>query len=145
MEATTAQEPAPPTTDAGPTYPKRDLPEFTSNYPHGLVSGEPRSAAAQKALDARKAMILRTMTETQIEEAYQETVAKIKARLEEDKKKNDEIDRGLVVMEQQRELERKIFTKYKLERDAKKNKKVGSDAEVKEERIEPDAMEITQP
>ena len=82
----------------------------------------------QKAFEARKTTILRTMTAQQIEEAYQETVKKILAQLDEDAKKNEEISRELKKLQDQRELERKIYFKHKSERTKK-----SGDGEVKTE------------
>ena len=53
------------------------------------------------------------MTAEQIETAYQETVNKIAAVLEEDRKKNEEIDREVEKLTKQREMERGIFRKMK--------------------------------
>ena len=49
------------------------------------------------------------MTAEQIETAYQETVKKVTAVLEEDRKKNEEIDREVEKLTKQREMERRIF------------------------------------
>jgi len=53
------------------------------------------------------------MNTEQIETAYQETVKKITAILEEDRKKNEEIDREAEKLTKQREMERGIFRKMK--------------------------------
>lgn len=96
------------------THPKRDLPpSLASTYQHGHISGHPRSPGSQRAFEARKANILRTMNTEQIETAYQETVKKITAILEEDRKKNEEIDREAEKLTKQREMERGIFRKMK--------------------------------
>jgi hypothetical protein len=68
------------------------------------------------------------MTAEQIETAYQETVKKITAVLEEDRKKNEEIDREVEKLTKQREMERRIFK----EDLGKKGAKEGS-MDVKEE------------
>ncbi|MCJ1284224.1 hypothetical protein MMC26_003555 [Xylographa opegraphella] len=95
-------------------YPKRDLPQsFASTYAYGHISGHERSAAAQRAFDARKATILQSMTAEQAETAYQDTVKKIIAVLEEDRKKNEEVDREVEKLTKQREMERMIFRKMK--------------------------------
>ena len=116
----------PPT---GPgVYPKRGLPAYlTSTYPHGLISGKPRSSRAQEAFDYRKASILRTMTKEQIEEAYWETAAKINALLEDDKKKNEEVEREMKKINDQRQLERKLFFRQREERAGKGGKIDGTD------------------
>lgn len=111
------------------THLKRDLPpSLASTYQHGHISGRPRSPGSQRAFEARKANILRTMTAEQIETAYQETVKKITAVLEEDRKKNEEIDREVEKLTKQREMERRIFK----EDLGKKGAKEGS-MDVKEE------------
>ena len=71
------------------------------------------------------------MNTEQIETAYQETVKKITAVLEEDRKKNEEIDREAEKLTKQREMERGIFRKMK-EDLGKKGAKEGS-MDVKEE------------
>ncbi|MCJ1387668.1 hypothetical protein MMC18_000511 [Xylographa bjoerkii] len=109
-------------------YLKRDLPRlFASTYAHGHISGHERSVPAQRALEARKVAILRSMTAEEIESAYQEAVKKIMTVLEEDRRKNEEVDREVEKLTKQREMERMIFRKLK-ERSGK-----GDGAEVKEE------------
>ncbi|MCJ1474946.1 hypothetical protein MMC13_003606 [Lambiella insularis] len=96
------------------THQKRDLPQsLASTYAHGHISGHPRSPAAQRAFEARKLSILRSMTAEQIEVAYQETVKKVTAVLEEDRKKKEEVDREVEKLTKQREMERRIFRKMK--------------------------------
>jgi len=68
------------------------------------------------------------MNAEQIETAYQETVKKVTAVLEEDRKKNEEIDREVEKLTKQREMERRIFK----EDLGKKGAKEGS-MDVKEE------------
>lgn len=68
------------------------------------------------------------MTAEQIETAYQETVKKVTAVLEEDRKRNEEIDREVEKLTKQREMERRIFK----EDLGKKGAKEGS-MDVKEE------------
>lgn len=68
------------------------------------------------------------MTAEQIETVYQETVKKVTAVLEEDRKKNEEIDREVEKLTKQREMERRIFK----EDLGKKGAKEGS-MDVKEE------------
>ena len=109
-------------------YLKRDLPpSLASTYSHGHISGHQRSAVAQRAFEARKVAILRSMTAEQIESTYQETVKKITAILEEDRRKNEEVDREVEKLTKVREMERKIFRKMK-EKSGK-----GEGTEVKEE------------
>lgn len=80
------------------------------------------------------------MTAEQIESAYEETVKKVMAVLEDDRRMNDEIDREAERMRDQRELERKLFWKMKEEFERKSRRK-GNEGEgewdgavVKEER-----------
>jgi hypothetical protein len=114
------------------THPKRDLPDsFASTYPHGHISGHPRPPHAQRAFEARKGTILRTMNAVQIEDAYQEAVKKVRAILDEDRKRNEEIDREVDKMTQQRAMEKKIFLKLREERAKKDGKMEVQD--VKEE------------
>jgi hypothetical protein len=105
------------------THVKRDLPQsLASTYPHGHISGHPRSPPSQRAFEARKATILRTMTAEQIETAYQETVKKVTVILDEDRKKNEEIDREVEKLRKQRETERKVFRKMREDFDKKNGK-----------------------
>ena len=109
-------------TDSAATimFSKRGLPSsLSSTYPHGLISGKPRSPRDQEAFDYRKASILRTMNKDQIEEAYWETVGKINALLEDERKKNEEVEREMKKLEDQRELERKLFYRQREERAGK--------------------------
>ena len=110
---------------------KRGLPSsLSSTYTHGHISGHPRSVAQQQAFEGRKAAIMRTMKPPEIEGAYWETVGKIKAILEEDRKKNEEIDREMEKLRKQREMERKLFWKMK----EKFGKKSGKEAVEKMDR-----------
>lgn len=96
------------------THAKRDLPQsLASTYMHGHISGHPRSPAARRAFETRKRIILRSMTAEQIEAAYQETVQRITAVLEEDRKRNEEVDREVEKVTKQREMERRIFRKMR--------------------------------
>jgi hypothetical protein len=111
-------------------YAKRDLPQsLASTYPHGHISGRPRSPQAQRAFNARKAAILRTMDAEQIEAAYQENVAKVVAILEADRKKNEEIDREVDKLKAQKQLETKIAWKRREEKAIKDRNKEATEAE----------------
>ena len=57
------------------------------------------------------------MNPEQIETAYQETAKKINAILDEDNKKNEEIDREVQKLCDQRQLEKKIYYKQKDEKE----------------------------
>lgn len=92
------------------TYPKRGLPPIlSSTYPHGHISGHPRSPSQERAFQSRKAEILRTMTASQIEAKYQETVAETRKVLEENKKEMEIWEREYQGLEAQRELERRLW------------------------------------
>ncbi|KAI4156757.1 MAG: hypothetical protein LQ340_000014 [Diploschistes diacapsis] len=97
-------------------YLKRGLPDFLSST----------SSREQEAFDYRKASILRTMTKEQIDQAYWETVGKVIALLEDDRKKNEETEREMKKLDDQRQLERKLFYRQKEERAAKGAKVDGS-------------------
>lgn len=115
------------------TFPKRNLPQsLASTYPHGHISGHARSPQAQRAFEARKNTILRTMNAEQIEAAYLETTNRINAILDEDRKRNEEIDREVENLTAQRELERKLFWRQKEEKAGKV--RGGAAGEVKEEK-----------
>ena len=72
------------------------------------------------------------MNAEQIEAAYMETTNRINAILDEDRKRNEEIDREVENMTAQRELERKLFWRQKEERAGKV--KADAAGEVKEEK-----------
>ncbi|MCJ1301499.1 hypothetical protein MMC08_004300 [Hypocenomyce scalaris] len=101
------------------TLPKRGLPPslFSTPHPHGLLSGHSRSPNAQRAFDARKATIMRTMTAAEIEAAYQEKVKDILKVVEEDRKMNEEVERKVELLRKQREMERRVFWKMREERE----------------------------
>ena len=102
-------------------FPKRNLPaSLASTYPHGHISGHPRSPAQQHALERRQATILRTMSASQIESAYDETTRRINAILDEDRRRHEELDREAEKLTAQRELERKLFRRQQQERAARK-------------------------
>ncbi len=123
------------------THLKRGLPaSLASTYPHGHISGHPRSAAAQRAFEARKAQILRTMSAEQIESAYQENVRKILGMLEADRRRNEEIDREMEKAEAQRELERRLFWRQKNEKKEKEKEKEKEAGKEKESGKEKDAL-----
>ena len=112
---------------------KRGLPPtLASTYPHGHISGHPRSPTQQRAFESRKSTILHTMSASQIENAYQDNVRKVLDILEEDKKKNEEIDRQVEMKNKQREMERKLYWRMK-EEQGKKSRKKMEDANSKEE------------
>lgn len=91
------------------THPKRGLPPIlSSTYPHGHISGHPRSPSQERAFQSRKAEILRTMTASQIEAKYQETVAETRKVLEESKKEMEIWERERQTLKAQRELERSL-------------------------------------
>lgn len=93
------------------THPKRGLPPIlSSTYPHGHISGLPRSPSQERAFQSRKAEILRTMTASQIEAKYQETVAEIRKVMEESKKEMEKWEREHQKLKDQRELERRFYT-----------------------------------
>ena len=102
-----ALPPPPPVED---TYTKRLLPNtLSSPYPHGLITGEPRTTEQQAVLDARKAEILATMTVEQIQDSYQETVKQVQAALQEIKDGNDKIDKEIADAKKTRETERRAW------------------------------------
>ena len=114
------------------TYAKRGLPQsLASTYPHGHISGHPRSPAEQRAFEARKVTILRSMNAEQIEAAYQDTVKRVLSILEDDRKRNEEVDREIEKATKQREMERKIF--WKMKGDAERVEGKGDGTRVKEE------------
>ena len=92
------------------TFTKRLLPEsLSSTFPHGLITGEARSAGQQAAFDARKSEIIATMTSEQIEERYQDTAKKVQDLLEEIKDGNEKIDKQIEDAKKTREMERRAW------------------------------------
>lgn len=96
------------------TYTKRLLPEsLSSPYPHGLITGEPRTPAQQEAFEARKAEILRTMSDQQIEERYQDTAKKVEEALKEIEEGNERVAKEIEAANKTRETERKVWASLK--------------------------------
>lgn len=104
--------PSIPLTSTLRTHPKRGLPSnLSSTAPHGHISGHTRTPSQQRAFDARKAEILRTMTADQIEARYQETVAQIRRVLEEDRLLGEKVESEMEGLRAQREMEKGIWEK----------------------------------
>ncbi|KAL8787943.1 MAG: hypothetical protein Q9213_001970 [Squamulea squamosa] len=96
------------------THPKRNLPStLSSTYPHGLLSGRPRTASQQASFDARKREIVNTMTAEQIEKRYLEMTEKVKAVLEEDERKGREVDEKIEALKMERDVERRVWERVK--------------------------------
>ena len=64
------------------------------------------------------------MSASQIDGAYQDTVRKVLSVLDEDRRKNEEIDREVEKLKKQREMERKLFWRMKEEQGNKSGKKL---------------------
>ncbi|CAF9916129.1 hypothetical protein IMSHALPRED_002985 [Imshaugia aleurites] len=97
------------------THPKRGLPPtLASTYPHGHISGHPRSASQQASLDARKAEILRTMgSSKEIERAYEVVVGRIREELEECERRGREVEGEMEKLRMEREMERRVWGKLR--------------------------------
>ncbi|KAL8996251.1 MAG: hypothetical protein Q9169_004182 [Polycauliona sp. 2 TL-2023] len=96
------------------TYPKRGLPSnLSSTYPHGLLSGHPRTASQQASFNARKGEILNTMSAEQIEKSYLEATEKVKRLLEEDERKGREVDEKIEALKMERATERRAYERLK--------------------------------
>ena len=103
-------DPLPQSPPVETTYTKRLLPDsLTSRFPHGLITGEPRSTEQQAALDTRKAEILASMTAEQIEESYQKTAKKIQDVLQDIKEGNNKVDKDIEDAKKTREMERRAW------------------------------------
>ena len=64
------------------THPKKGLPiGLSSTYPHGHISGHPRTLMQQAAFEARKQEILQTLTAAEIDDHYTEVCEQIKSKL----------------------------------------------------------------
>ena len=119
------------------THPKRNLPPALAS-PHtlGHISGLPRTAAAQRALERRAAVVLRAMDAAQIEAAYEAATARINAILDEDRRRNEELDREVGKRTAQRQLERKLWYRQKEVKAARKGEAAAGADVVKEEAAE---------
>ncbi|KAL8801510.1 MAG: hypothetical protein Q9182_004413 [Xanthomendoza sp. 2 TL-2023] len=96
------------------THPKRNLPaNLSSTYPHGLLSGHPRTPSEQASFDARKRDILNTMTAEQIEKKYLEVTEKVKEVLEEDERKGREVDEKIESLKMERDVERRVWERVR--------------------------------
>lgn len=120
MVSPSSPSPPPPALAPSPlhsplrTYPKRNLPPIlSSTYPHGHISGLPRTGAQQAAFEARKAEIRQTMSGAQIEARYQEIVKEIRRVLEEARIRTEEVEREMEQLRNQREMERRIWEKLR--------------------------------
>ena len=93
---------------------KRLLPSsLSSAYPHGLITGQPRTTSQQAAFESRKAEILQTMSDEQIGERYQETAKRVGNVLKEIEEGNERVDREIEVARKTRETERKAWANLK--------------------------------
>lgn len=107
-----------PLTSPSRTYPKRLIPHtLSSTYPHGHISGHPRSPSAQAAFEARRAEILRTMNAREIEKAYEVTAARINEVLADSEAKTRDVEAGIEKLRMEREMERRVWGKLRGMRD----------------------------
>ncbi|KAI4177059.1 MAG: hypothetical protein LQ343_000540 [Gyalolechia ehrenbergii] len=96
------------------THPKRNLPPIlSSTYPHGHLSGHPRTPSQQSAFDARKAEILSTMSAEQIEKRYIEVSEKVMKVMEERERQEKDVDEKMENLRMQRERERRVWEKVR--------------------------------
>ncbi|KAL8863600.1 MAG: hypothetical protein Q9178_000281 [Gyalolechia marmorata] len=96
------------------TYSKRNLPStLSSTYPHGLLSGHPRTASQQAAFDAQKREIINSMTAEQIDKRYGEMTEKVKGLLEEEERKGREVDEKIEALKMERDVERRVWERVK--------------------------------
>ncbi|CAL8576393.1 hypothetical protein XPA_002279 [Xanthoria parietina] len=96
------------------THPKRNLPSnLASTYPHGLLSGHPRTASQQASFDARKREIVNTMTAEQIEKSYLDVTEKVKGLLEEEERKGRDVDEKIEALKMERDVERRVWERVK--------------------------------
>ena len=96
------------------THIKRNLPStLSSTYPHGLLSGHPRTASQQASFDAHKREILNSMTAEQIEKRYVEMTEKVKGLLEEEERKGREVDEKIEALKMERDVERRVWERVK--------------------------------
>lgn len=95
------------------TYHKSGLVGLSSTYPHGLLSGLPRSASQQSALEARKEEILRTMTKKEMERAYEDKVKEVVRVLEAHEERKLEVEAEMDKLRIEREMERRVWGKLR--------------------------------
>ncbi|KAL8745551.1 MAG: hypothetical protein Q9190_002317 [Brigantiaea leucoxantha] len=96
------------------THRKHLLPAIlSSTYPHGLLSGHPRTPEQQKEFDTRKAEIRNTMTKKEMEKEYDETTSRIKELLEERDRQEEQVERRIESLRAEREVERRVWEKVR--------------------------------
>lgn len=103
-----------PLTSTLRTHPKRLLPQtLSSTYPHGHISGHPRTTAQQSALETRRGEILRTMTAQEIERAYEEVAGKVRQEIEDGERVGREVEEKMERLRMEREMERRVWGKLR--------------------------------
>ena len=96
------------------SHPKRLLPPMlSSTYPHGHISGLPRTPEQQSAFDARRAEILRTMNAEQIEKAYEDVATQVRRAMDEAERTGTEVEEKMEKLKMDREMERRVWEKVK--------------------------------
>ncbi|KAI4211299.1 MAG: hypothetical protein LQ351_005854 [Letrouitia transgressa] len=96
------------------THLKRFLPEsLSSTYPHGLLSGHPRTTEQQEAFEARKAEVRHSMTKNQMEKAYEDVTERIRELMEQRERMEKEVEKRIEVLKAEREVERRVLGKFK--------------------------------
>ena len=96
------------------THPKRLLPShLASTYPHGHLSGHPRTGDTLHSFEARRQEILRTMTAAQIEKRYEEVAAQVVDFLEEAERRGREVEGEKEKLRMEREMERRVWGKLR--------------------------------
>ncbi|MCJ1337835.1 hypothetical protein MMC09_003119 [Bachmanniomyces sp. S44760] len=96
------------------THSKRLLPpslHLSSTYPHGHISGHPRSPTCAAAFQSRKATILSTMTPNEIEARYREIARKVEEVVNDAESRRAEVERECERLRKQRDVERRVFRK----------------------------------
>lgn len=96
------------------THPKRLLPPtLASTYPHGHLSGHPRTSEQQTLFDARRREILRSMSAAQIEKKYEEIAVKVREEMEACERRGKEVEAEVEKLVKEREMERRVWEKLR--------------------------------
>jgi len=92
---------------------KRHLPPLlSSTYPHGHLSGHPRTGAQQAAFYYRKDEMSKTMSAKEIEKAYEEKAREIRELMAENERKNMEVEAEMEKLKMDWEMEKRVWGKH---------------------------------
>ena len=87
-------------------------PTLSSTYPHGHISGHPRTGDHLESFDARKAEILATMSVDEIKKKYEEVASKVVEVFQESERKRKEVDEAIESKKMARDMERRVHARW---------------------------------